>query len=233
MPDIVRLSYPFSVRNGIKNQFCKRNEKAGKKWLRKFISRHPQISVRTAEWLTLSRASGLTPESVAQLFINLRTRNGYHSTYSCKTLQLWQSRHHYFTAQTHENIKTESKRQISSLQSAERGSLVTVVNCVSPTGRFTPPLLVFPRKNMKQELMNGTPPASIHTCHPSVWLQSEIFSPVVPSFHQTYTADKRRSCYLSTGRALSTHTRNLEVITLARENHVDIIGLPSHSSHKM
>ena len=29
------------------------------------------------------------------------------------------------------------------------------------------------------------------------------------------------------------HTRNLEVITLARENHVDIICLPPHSTHKM
>ena len=31
------------------------------------------------------------------------------------------------------------------------------------------------------------------------------FFPVVSSFHQTYKADKRRSCYLSTGRALFTH----------------------------
>ena len=29
------------------------------------------------------------------------------------------------------------------------------------------------------------------------------------------------------------HTRNLEVITLARENHVDIICLPPHSTRKM
>ena len=29
------------------------------------------------------------------------------------------------------------------------------------------------------------------------------------------------------------HTRNLEVIILARENHADIICLPPHSSHKM
>ena len=28
------------------------------------------------------------------------------------------------------------------------------------------------------------------------------------------------------------HTRNLEVITLAREKHVDIICLPPHNSHK-
>jgi len=68
------------------------------------------------------------------------------------------------------------KRQVSPAQSAERGSLVTVVNCTSTTGHFIPPLLVFPRKNMKQEVMNGTPPGSIHVCHPSEWIQSEIFS---------------------------------------------------------
>jgi len=55
----------------------------------------------------------------------------------------------------------KGKRRISSLQSAERGSLVTVVNSVSSTGHFIPPLLVFPRKTMKQKLLNGTPPGSI------------------------------------------------------------------------
>jgi len=50
----------------------------------------------------------------------------------------------------------KGKRHISSLQSVERGSLVTVVNCISPTGHFIPPLLVFPRKRMEQELMNDT-----------------------------------------------------------------------------
>jgi len=99
----------------------------------------------------------------------------------------------------------KGKRQINSLQSAERGSLVTVVTCMSPTGHFIPPLHAFPRKNMKQELMNVTPPGSIHVCHPSGWIQSEIFFPVVSSFQQTYKADKRRSSYLSTARALFTY----------------------------
>jgi hypothetical protein len=101
-------------------------------------------------------------------------------------------------------LALKCKRQITSLQSAERGSLVTVVTCMSPTGPFIPPLLVFPRKNVKEELMSGSPPGSSHACHPSGWIQSEIF-PSGFLFHQTYIADKRRSCYLSTGRALFTH----------------------------
>jgi hypothetical protein len=67
------------------------------------------------------------------------------------------------------------KRQIISLQSAERKSLVTVITCMIPIGPFIPPLLVFPRKNIEKELMSGSPPGSIHVCHPSGWIQSEIF----------------------------------------------------------
>jgi hypothetical protein len=66
MADVMRLAYQLAVRNGIKNKFCKRNEKAGRKWLKNFLRRHPQISLRTPEGLSLSRARGFTPESVAQ-----------------------------------------------------------------------------------------------------------------------------------------------------------------------
>jgi len=79
MADVMRLTYQLAVRNGIKNQFCKRNEKAGRKWLKNFLRRHPEISVRTPEGLSLSRARGFTPESVARFFLNLRTCNGHHS----------------------------------------------------------------------------------------------------------------------------------------------------------
>jgi hypothetical protein len=45
--DVMCLAYQLAVRNRIKNQFCKRNEKAGKKWLKNFLCRHPEISVKT------------------------------------------------------------------------------------------------------------------------------------------------------------------------------------------
>jgi hypothetical protein len=84
--------------------------------------------------------------------------------------------HHYCTGHT-KILGLKGKRQISSVQSAEWGPLVTLVNGVSLTGHFyIPPLLVFPRKCMKQELMNGTPPGSIEACYSSEWIQSEIFN---------------------------------------------------------
>ena len=125
----------------------------------------------------------------------------------------------------------KGKRQITSLQSTERGSLVTVVTCMSPIGPFIPPLLVFPRKNVKEELMSGSPPGSNHTCHPSGWIQSEIFSQWFLHFIKHTKPTKDDPVILVLDGHYSP-TRNLEVITLAREN-VDIICLPPHNSHKM
>jgi len=75
-------------------------------------------------------------------------------------------------------LRLKDKRQVASVQAAERGSLVRVVNRMSPTGHFIPPLLVrvFPRKYMNPELMNGIPPGSIHACQLSGWIQNEIFT---------------------------------------------------------
>jgi hypothetical protein len=129
-------------------------------------------------------------------------------------------------------LELKCKRQITSVQYADRGSLVTVVAFTSPTGHFIPPLLVFRRKNMKQELMNSTPPGSIHACHSSEWIQSEIFSKWFLHFIKDTKPTKEDPLILVLDGHYS-HTRNLEVITLAREIHVDIICFPSHNSHKM
>jgi len=79
----------------------------------------------------------------------------------------------------HQHLKVlglKGNCQVSSVQTTAQGSLVTVINCRRPTGHFIPLLLVFPRKFMKPEVMNGTPPGSIHAFHPSGWIQREIFT---------------------------------------------------------
>jgi hypothetical protein len=123
------------------------------------------------------------------------------------------------------------KRQISYLQSAQRESLVAVVTCTSPTGHFVPSLLVFPRRNTKQELINGTAPGPIHACHTSWWILSEIFfsqwflhfikhtkptqeDPVILLLDGHYSHKEPGGHYFSS-------------------NHSDIICLLPHRSHEM
>jgi len=55
----------------------------------------------------------------------------------------------------------KERRQVGCLTSRERGQLVTVVVCMNATGTFILPLFIFPRKHMKAEIMDGSPPGSI------------------------------------------------------------------------
>jgi len=72
-------------------------------------------------------------------------------------------------------LRLHGKRQIfpfnlPPLQKKKKELFVTIVTCMIPTGHLIPPLLLFPEKNMKLEMMNGTPLASLYICHPLEWI---------------------------------------------------------------
>jgi hypothetical protein len=99
-----------------------------------------------------------------------------------------------YSIKTRKILGFKSKLQIASLQSAERGSLVTVVTCMSPTGHFIPPLLVFPIKQYETR-SDEWHTTWINPRVPSLGVDIERdFFPMVSSFHPTYKAKKRRSC---------------------------------------
>ena len=128
----------------------------------------------------------------------------------------------------------KGKRQISSLQSAERHLLwqSSPVRVQLDTSFLRYLYFQGEKKSMKQELMNGTPPWSTHACHHSGWIQCEIFAQWFLHFIKHSKPTKEEPVILVLDGHYS-HTRNMEVITLARENYVDIICLPPDSSLKM
>jgi hypothetical protein len=56
-------------------------------------------------------------------------------------------------------ISLKGKRRISVF--SREGSLVTIFICKNATVMYVPSLLVFPRSNMKAELLDSPPPGSI------------------------------------------------------------------------
>jgi len=72
-------------------------------------------------------------------------------------------------------ISLEIKRGVC-LSSAERGSLVTIVTCMNVTVTYVPTLQVFPRSDMKAELLTSAPPGLVAACHKAWWIQNESFT---------------------------------------------------------
>jgi hypothetical protein len=129
----------------------------------------------------------------------------------------------------------KGKRQVASLSSAERGALATVVTCMIASGLFVPPLLIFPRKNMKSELLDGAPPGTTGTCLTSGWIQTQSFTQWFTHFISIVkpTTDDPIILVLDCHYSHTIPTRNIDVIEMTRNNSVVIVCLPPHSTHKM
>ena len=109
---------------------------------------------------------------------------------------------------------------------------MTVEICMNAAGFFVRPLFNFPRKRMKDELMDNSPPGSIAVPHKSGWMQSHCLVSWFEHFlkHTNPSADRPVLLILDGHK---THTNNLPFIELGRSKFVTVLCLPPHCSHRM
>ena len=72
--DLKRLSFQLAEKNNIVHPFNKTRRVAGKKWVRAFLRRHPELSFRTPQAISKARTAGFNPENVGSFLIFTRGR---------------------------------------------------------------------------------------------------------------------------------------------------------------
>ena len=130
-------------------------------------------------------------------------------------------------------MSLKGKKQVGALTSAEKGTRVTAEICFNALGNYIPPLPVFPRKKVNPLFGAVTPPETQVVCHPSGWMQSEIFAQKWFNHFLHHTKPTVDDPVLLIFDGHATHTKNIELIEMARENYVHLLVIPPHSSHRM
>ncbi|KAJ8915953.1 hypothetical protein NQ315_016629 [Exocentrus adspersus] len=130
-------------------------------------------------------------------------------------------------------LSLQGKKQVGVLSSAERGTLVTAEIYFDTIGSFIPPLLICPRLRRNPLFEVGLPPESIVEYHPSGWTQSSIFAPTWFNHFLKYAKPSADDHVLLILNGHATHTKNLTLVEMARENNVHILVLPPHTSHRL
>lgn len=230
--DLKRMAFQLVLRNNIPHPFSLPKKKAGKKWMKLFMARHPALSFRKPESLSKARVQGFTAENVKTFFELLKPELQKINFNPNKIFNVDETGITTVQHKVRKILTMKGKREVHKLSSAERGALVTIVTCMSASGQFIPPLMVFPRKNMKAELLDGAPPGTIGGCHPSGWIQPELFTKWLIHFMSIVKPSKKDPVLLILDGHYS-HTRNLDVIDIARDNGIIIICLPPHSTDRM
>lgn len=230
--DLRRLAFQLAEKNNIKHTFNQGDQMAGLDWLKGFLKRHPDLSLRNPEPTSAARAIGFNKTAVSCFYQNLiycldKYKMPPHRIYNVDETGITT------VPKSHSKIIAQKgRRQVGTLVSAERGQTVTATLCFSATGHYVPPLLILPRVRMKPELLDGAPPGTVAVCHPSGWMQTDIFLQWMKHFTKHVKPSKDDPVLLLLDGHI-THTKSIEVIDWGRVHGIVMLCLPPHCTHRL
>ncbi|CAD6221709.1 GSCOCG00011627001-RA-CDS, partial [Cotesia congregata] len=225
------LAYQLAEKNGIKHPF--KNYTAGREWCKAFLNRHKEdLSIRKPEPTSKYRAAGFNKIVVDNFYDLLQSLIDKYQFTPDRIFNVDETG--VTTVPKHQSkvIASKGKKQVGVLTSAERGQLVTAEICVSASGSFLPIMFVLPRKRLPSDLSRIVIDDCWAQCHPSGWVNSDIFFNWFVWFVGRVKPTKDKPVLLILDGHTS-HTQNLKVIDYAKKHHVIILCLPPHCTHRL
>jgi hypothetical protein len=128
-------------------------------------------------------------------------------------------------------VTTKGKRTVCKVTSGEKGHTVTAVCCMSASGLYVPPSLIFPRKRMAADLLPNSPTGALALVTESGFMNAELF----PEWLQHFARHSRPTKDDPVLLILDNHVPHctLAAVVFCREHHITLLSLPPHSSHKL
>jgi len=229
--DVRRLAFECAERFGITMpQSWTQNGCAGVDWFELFMRRHPNLSIRTPEATSLSRATSFNRTNVGLFFSKLGEVMD-----RCKfdPNDIWNVDETGITTvqKPSKTVGAKGVKQVGGITSAERGTLVTVCAAVSAIGNSMPPMMIFPRKKFKDHFIRDGPQGVFGGAHPSGWMTADNFLVFLTHFVKHAKPTPERQALL----LLDNHHSHLAVQTLAfaKLNGIVMLSFPPHCSHKL
>lgn len=228
--DLGRFAYELAEKNGLNHRFNQEKKRASKHWVESFASKH-QLSLRQPEKTSLARAAGFNRAQVQIFYNNLKEIMRKYEIVGRQIFNMDETGLQTVPNKLPKVYAKTGKKIVGKIVSAERGQTVTAVCCMSASGVYVPPALIFPRKRQKLELMDGAPEDSLLLVSDSGYMNSDLFVQWLKHFIEMVRCSKDLLVLL----ILDNHSSHLslEAIELARENGVILLSLPPHTSHRL
>ncbi|KAJ2937617.1 hypothetical protein O0L34_g17873 [Tuta absoluta] len=231
--DIRKLAYQIAEKNYIPHRFNHAKQMAGKAWFYAFMQRHKdKISLRQPEATSLNRVKGFNRENIANFFDIYEEIVDKNKLTANKIFNVDESGFQTVQKKPQKVVGEKGKRQVGALTSGERGVNTTMVACASVTGQFIPPMIIFKRMRMNEQLKEGAPAGSLVKVSESGYINRELFVEWLEHFISVVKPTKEDKVLLLLD-GHTTYSKNLEALSLARDKGVILLQLPGHTTHRL
>lgn len=207
-----------------------KNKCAGLDWIKSFMRRHHELSLRKPENTSLARAIGFNQASVNAFFENYgKVMDRFRFLPNC----IFNIDETGITtvAQAPKVIAATGKKQVGQIVSGERGELVSFCGIVSAAGTTLPPVLIFPRIKFKDSFLYGAPAGSLGLSSRNGWMTAELFVRVLEHLVKTSSCSTMNKILLIMDNHVS-HV-SIEAINFAKVHGIVMLTFPPHCSHRL
>lgn len=177
-PDSLKTAvFEYAEQNKIKNPFNKASKQAAFpacfNWFYGFLRRNPEISIRRPEATSINRILAFNAQEVKLYFDNLTLTMNKHKFPPHRIFNVDETGINS-VHKPNKILAPKGEKQVGAATSWERGKNITIC-CVSATGQYIPPMIIYPRQRMQAHLQRGGPNGAIYRSSKSGWMNEELF----------------------------------------------------------
>lgn len=197
-------------------------------WWEKFQKRHPVLTVRTAERLAYCRSIAADP-GILNSYLEMLKRILDEYNILNVAPQIFNCDESGFPLD-YKPLKVAARRGCkhpTTVISGDKGQ-ITVLACASAAGITIPPMVIFDRKTLKQELTHGEVPGTMYGLTDNGWSNAELFNIWFHNHFLCHAPAVRPLLLLLDGH--SSHY-NPSTLKMAAKESVIIFCLPPHTTH--
>ncbi|XP_020296543.1 uncharacterized protein LOC109861344 [Pseudomyrmex gracilis] len=213
-----------------------KHDRPGKKWLKLFLQRHPDLSIRQSEGISKGRAV-ITEESLRKWFKDLKSylkENNLEDVLQDST-RIFNGDETAFSLcpNTGKVIGAKGWKNIYEVKMGNERETITVLLVFSASGQIAPPMIVYPYIRPSQELVNSIPEDWVLGRSETGWMKSEVFFEYMANDFNTWldknNIKKPILCFVDGHKSHMT----MQLSQFCDSNDIILYALPPNCTHIM